>query len=240
MQRHLPLSGWHTSGVTPSRLQLQGRHSGKRKYPAAQRSHRRPSTRGLQLHKSQAASFRTRGHLHTLTSCHTPALSREAVAVGPRDVFDSGRRAFAAVAAQQGVVAEGLGLAHVAGGLHRLRGADAFSCHLVAQAAAALARCRGERGGIWRDVHKQTAGGGGGAWLTSAVGEAVESRSTLCAPAPDDVLSAGALSPSWIAARARRPGSVTVAGQSAVVVGRSERAGGLSAGRRRRVGAEGK
>lgn len=78
----------------------------------------------------------------------------------------------------------------------------------------------------------------GGAWLTSAVGEAVVSRSTLGTLAPDDVLSAGALSPGWIAARPLGPGSVAVAGQSAVVVGRGERAGGPSAERRCRFGAE--
>lgn len=98
--------------------------------------------------------------LHTQSRFHALALSREAVAVGPRDVFDSGLRAFAAVAAQQGVVAESLGLARVAGRLHRLGGADAFPRHFVAQAAAALARCRRERGRIWGDVHDKTAGGG--------------------------------------------------------------------------------
>lgn len=59
-----------------------------------------------------------------------------------------------------------------------------------------------------------------GTRLTSAVGEAVVSRSARCALASDDVLPAGALSSSWIAGRPRRPGWVTVAGQSSVVVGR--------------------
>lgn len=30
LQRHCPVSGWHTSGVTPPSLQLQGTQSGKR------------------------------------------------------------------------------------------------------------------------------------------------------------------------------------------------------------------
>lgn len=69
----------------------------------------------------------------------------------------------------------------------------------------------------------------GGTFLTSAVGEAIVSCSTLCALTADDVLPAGALSSSWIAGRARRPRSVTVAGQSSIVVGRCQSAGGLSA-----------
>lgn len=108
--------------------------------------------------QSQTQRFRRQVQLCTLTSltdvpvvcCHSPALSSEAVTVGPRDIPDSSWRAFAAVTAQQGVIAESLSLAHLAGRLHRLRGADAFSRHLVAQAAAALTRCGRERGGIPR------------------------------------------------------------------------------------------
>lgn len=108
--------------------------------------------------QSQTQPVRRQVQLCTLTSttdvsvvrCHSPALSSEAVTVGPGDIFDSSGRAFAAVAAQQGMIAKRLSLAHVAGRFHRLRGADAFSRHLVAQAAAALARCARKRGGIWR------------------------------------------------------------------------------------------
>lgn len=84
------------------------------------------------------------------TGSRSPALARQAVAVGPGGVSDAGRRAFAAVAAQQGVVAEGLSLARLAGRPHRLGGADALPRHLVAQApAAALAGCRRRgRGGV--------------------------------------------------------------------------------------------
>lgn len=81
--------------------------------------------------------------IRTCVVCfHSLALSGEAVAVGPRHVFDPSGGALAAVAAQQGMVAEGLGLARAAGRPHRLRRADAFPRHLVAQTAAALARCR--------------------------------------------------------------------------------------------------
>lgn len=100
-------------------------------------------------HKSDKNSQPSSEPAHTRVCFHPLALSRQAVAVGPRHVFDSGRRAFAAVAAQQGVIAEGLGLTGLAGRLHRLGGADALPRHLVAQATAALARCgRGERGGM--------------------------------------------------------------------------------------------
>lgn len=110
--------------------------------------------------QSHIQRFRKQVQLYPLASMtdvsvvcfHSRALAREAVTVGPRDIFDSSRRAFAAVAAQQGMITESLSLAHVAGRFHRLRGADAFSRHLVAQAAAALARCRRERGGIRRNV----------------------------------------------------------------------------------------
>lgn len=86
----------------------------------------------------------------TGAASRSPALARQAVAVGSGGVSDASRRAFAAVAAQQGVVAEGLSLARLAGRPHRLGGADALPRHLVAQApAAALARCRRrERGGV--------------------------------------------------------------------------------------------
>lgn len=68
-----------------------------------------------------------------------------------------------------------------------------------------------------------------GTLLTSAVGKAVVSCGTLCALTADDVLPAGALSSSWIAGGPRRPGSVAVAGQGSIIVGRCQSAGGLSA-----------
>lgn len=60
-----------------------------------------------------------------------PALSSEAVTVRPCVVFDATWRAFAALAAEQGVIAESLTLTHFAGGSDRLRRADTLSCHLV-------------------------------------------------------------------------------------------------------------
>ena len=68
------------------------------------------------------------------------ALSGDFVTAGAPGGPDAGGGAVAALAAQQGVEAEGLAVAHVAGRLHRLGGADAAARHLVAQAAAALAR----------------------------------------------------------------------------------------------------
>lgn len=117
--------------------------------------------------QSQIQRFRRQVQLYTLTSTthvsvacfHSLALSSKAVTVGPRDIFDSRGRAFASVAAQQGMITESLSLAHFAGRFHRLRGADAFSRHLVAQAAAALTRCRRERGGIRRNVCHNADGG---------------------------------------------------------------------------------
>lgn len=72
----------------------------------------------------------------------SPALSSGAVALKPCIRIDAARRAAAVLAAQQGVVAERLLLAHFAGGLHRLRGADAASCHFVAQPTSTFTPCR--------------------------------------------------------------------------------------------------
>lgn len=72
---------------------------------------------------------------------HSPALSGDAVTLGPGAVCDAAGGAVAALTAKQRVVAESLSLAHVAGRPHCLRGADAAARHLVAQSAAALARC---------------------------------------------------------------------------------------------------
>lgn len=72
---------------------------------------------------------------------HTPALPRDAVTLRPCAVLDAAGGAVAALAAQQRVVAESVSLALVAGRPDRLRGADAAPRHLVAQSAAALARC---------------------------------------------------------------------------------------------------
>lgn len=73
---------------------------------------------------------------------HTPALSGDAVTLGPCGVVDAAGGAVAALAAKQRVVAERLSLAHIAGWPDCLRGADAAPRHLVAQSAAALARCK--------------------------------------------------------------------------------------------------
>lgn len=73
---------------------------------------------------------------------HTPALSGDAVTLRPSAVSDAAGGAVAALAAQQRVVAESLRLAHIAGRSDCLRGANAAPCHLVAQSAAALARCK--------------------------------------------------------------------------------------------------
>lgn len=126
------------------------------------------TTKKVRQKKSGAATA-VCSHRCRLVCYHTPALSSETVAVGPRRVIDSSRRAIAAVAAQQGVIAEGLRLTHVAGRRHRLRWADALSRHLVAQAAAALTRCGRERGDVWRNVCKQTAEGGTLTWNVAHV-----------------------------------------------------------------------
>lgn len=76
---------------------------------------------------------------------HTPALSADAVTLGPGAVFEAAGGTVAALTAQQRVVAESLGLAHIAGRSDRLRGADAAPSHFVAQSAATLARCRGKQ-----------------------------------------------------------------------------------------------
>lgn len=73
----------------------------------------------------------------------SPALSGDAVAVGPGVGSDAVGRTSAALAAQQGVEAERLVLTHVTGGSDGLRRADAASGHFVTQSAAALTRCGG-------------------------------------------------------------------------------------------------
>lgn len=86
---------------------------------------------------SQAQSLCAAGVL-----LHTPALSSNAVTLGPCGVFDAAGGAVAALAAQKWVVAESLSLAHIACRSDCLRRADAAPCHLVAQSAATFARCK--------------------------------------------------------------------------------------------------
>lgn len=65
--------------------------------------------------------------------------------------------------------------------------------------------------------------------LTSAVREAIVSRSTPGALSTDDVLSTGTLSSDWITVGCRGASLVTVARQSAIIVGCYKRAGRVSA-----------
>lgn len=65
--------------------------------------------------------------------------------------------------------------------------------------------------------------------LTSAVGEAVESRGALCALSTDNMLPAETLTSDWITSGSRGAGLIAVARQSSIVKRRCERASRVSA-----------
>ena len=80
----------------------------------------------------------------------SPALPAVHIAAWLRQLLHAGPRAIAVLAADEGVAAEGLGLADDALRLQSVRGADALPCHFVAETCPAVTGWKGQkRGCVW-------------------------------------------------------------------------------------------